>query len=74
MTLETSNRRLVDTKQLAQYTKTSKSFWDKDRMTGETGCRFYKIGRRVLYDLNEIDAWLSGNQHLTIPQNAGVAE
>jgi hypothetical protein len=70
--LDNRQRRLADTKQLAQYTRTSESFWEKDRLTGATGCQFYRIGRRILYDLNEIDEWLKTRQRRNTSEMMGV--
>jgi excisionase family DNA binding protein len=50
-----------DTKEAAVYLGLSKPYLDKLRCFGG-GPRFAKIGRRVVYRLRDLDAWLE--QHL----------
>jgi hypothetical protein len=47
----------VDTKGAAAYTNLLPNYLEKLRCTGD-GPIFIKRGRRVLYDLDDIDAWL----------------
>jgi predicted DNA-binding transcriptional regulator AlpA len=39
----------------------SKSWLDKSRLNGR-GPRYVKIGRRVMYDLADLQAWLTGRK------------
>jgi predicted DNA-binding transcriptional regulator AlpA len=57
----------LDEEQAATYTGMSVSFLQKSRSTGQTGSRtpgprFKKIGKRVIYDLADLDAWLNSFQ------------
>ena len=45
------------TKELAHYTDLSASFFEKLRCYGG-GPPFYKIGRNVRYQIEDVDAWL----------------
>ena len=49
---------LLDTAAAAQKLRVSRAFLEKDRVTGTYGIRFIKIGRRVLYDEADLNAWL----------------
>lgn len=42
----------------AAYVGASKSFMDKARLNGN-GPVFLKLGKKVLYDLGDLDAWLA---------------
>jgi predicted DNA-binding transcriptional regulator AlpA len=59
----TQQRKMLATKQAANYVGLGKSTLDKARLTGNGPC-FIKIGRRVLYHPDDIDLWL--NQHRQI--------
>ncbi len=69
----TSTRRLR-TAEAARYCGSTKSTFEKYRLTGE-GPVFMKLGRVVVYDLADLDAWLEskrrtstsdiGTQHIT---------
>ena len=50
-------RRLLTTKQAAAYCGLSPRTLERYRVTGE-GPRFIKLGRRVLYDPDELDRWI----------------
>ena len=56
MDLLKNNRRLR-TRSAAKYCGLSKSTLDKYRLTGE-GPIFLKIGRTVVYDIDDLDVWL----------------
>lgn len=49
------------TKEAAAYCGSSKSTFEKYRLTGE-GPVYSKIGRVVVYDLADIDAWLESKK------------
>jgi len=51
-----SPRRLLTDSEAAAYLRVSRSFLAKKRCTGG-GPRFCKIGRRVLYDIADLDAY-----------------
>lgn len=46
----------IRTKQAAEYLGLSKSTLDKLRHFGG-GPRYFKLGRAVIYDTNDLDAW-----------------
>ena len=48
----------IDTPEVAQYSRHAESTLEKLRTYGG-GPRFCKRGRKVLYRLSEIDAWLA---------------
>lgn len=54
-------RRMLRTPDAAEYCGSSSSTFEKLRLTGD-GPRFVKIGRRVVYDPADLDAWLSANR------------
>jgi hypothetical protein len=56
------SRRWATTKQVAEHTRQSDSKYEKMRVTGE-GPPFYKAGKTVLYDLNEVDDWIAAQRH-----------
>ena len=57
---ETGSRR-VRTKQAADYIGSTKSTLEKKRLTGD-GPPFIKIGRTVVYDVADLDAYLAENR------------
>lgn len=54
----------IRTKQAANYLGLSKSTLDKLRCLGG-GPRFYKLGRAVIYDVADLDAWKSERARTT---------
>jgi predicted DNA-binding transcriptional regulator AlpA len=48
--------RNIRVKEAADYLSLSKSTLDKFRHFG-TGARFFKLGRSVIYDVADLDAW-----------------
>jgi len=50
-------KRRVSTAKLARETDTSESFWNKLRVYGD-GPPFLKVGRRVVYDMDDVEQWL----------------
>ena len=56
---ERTNRNFVDEKYLAERFGLSRRYWQLLRQRGE-GPIYYGVGRRVLYDPDEVDAWLRG--------------
>ena len=48
----------------------TESSLEKDRATGHMGIPFIKAGRRVIYRLSDLDAWLTANR--ITPTNRGV--
>jgi predicted DNA-binding transcriptional regulator AlpA len=54
-------RKRLDTRQAADHVGLSKSTLDKMRVYGG-GPPFSKLGRRVVYDSGDLDAWLDANR------------
>ena len=59
----TINQRYLTTKQAAEYTGWSESYFNHVRLTGQIknltpGPSPIKMGRKVLYDKYELDAWI----------------
>jgi hypothetical protein len=48
--------------QAASHLGVSKSWLDKKRITGGAGPPYLKLGRRVVYDLYELEAWAATNR------------
>jgi excisionase family DNA binding protein len=65
-----SSKRLVSIPELAQYTGLSLSFWRKYWLS-HSDLRQYRIGRRVLVDLNDVDVWLQKRARLSTSQTVG---
>lgn len=57
MTLQL-NRRLT-TAQAADFLGLSKATLEKDRVVGRLEIPFLKLGRRVLYDVSDLEAWMA---------------
>ena len=58
----------VDSKTAAILLNSTDASLEKDRATGHLGIPFIKAGRRVLYRLADLDAWLKSNR--TVPCQA----
>jgi hypothetical protein len=43
----------------------SESWLSKSRMTGMNAPRHIKIGRRVIYDIDDLDAWLAAHRRMS---------
>jgi predicted DNA-binding transcriptional regulator AlpA len=56
-----SSRKMLRTPEAALYCGSSPSTFEKRRLTGG-GPRFIKMGRRVVYDPTDLDAWLASNR------------
>ena len=56
-----SSRRMLRTKEAAEYCGSSSSTFEKLRLSGG-GPRYVKIGRRVVYDPADLDAWLESKR------------
>ena len=67
-------RRCVNTKDAAIYSGSTESTLEKKRLAG-TGPRYIKLGRRVLYDLRDLDEWLDAQkrQSTSEPARDGAA-
>jgi hypothetical protein len=48
----------VKTEIAAPYLGLAPVTLEADRMTGRLGIPFHKLGRAIVYDLDELDAWL----------------
>lgn len=53
--------RMMRTVEAAAYCGSSTSTFEKLRLTGR-GPRYVKMGRRVVYDPADLDAWLAANR------------
>ncbi len=54
-------RRMLRTPDAAEYCGSSASTFEKLRLTGG-GPAYSKIGRRVVYCVEDLDAWLAANK------------
>lgn len=55
-------RKMLSTPEAALYLGLGKSTMDKLRLTGE-GAPYLKLGNRVVYDPDDLDAWASARKH-----------
>ena len=54
----------------ANLVGSTESSLEKDRAVGHLGIPYVKAGRRVIYRLSDLDAWLSANR--TTPTKRGA--
>ena len=60
----------VDSKTAANLINFADSSLEKDRATGHMGVPYIRAGRRVVYRLSDLDAWLTANR--IVPRSEGV--
>ena len=65
-------RRKLRTAEAAEYTTVSESTLTKLRLTGG-GPIFIKVGKSVLYDVSDLDAWLASHRRRSTSSNAEAA-
>lgn len=65
----TAARRMLDTHEAATYAGLGKSTLDKFRLTGG-GPTYIKVGKRVVYDISDLDAWLASRRRQSTSQVA----
>ena len=65
-------RKKLDTPKAAEYLGLGKSTLDKLRVAGD-GPVFIKIGKRVVYDPADLDAWFAAHKHTSISDSAASA-
>ena len=58
----------VNDKTAAELICSSTSSLEKDRATGHLGVPYVKAGRRVMYRLSDLEAWLDANKVKPVPQ------
>ena len=58
----------VDSKTAANLLNSTNSSLEKDRATGHLGVPYVRAGRRVVYRLADLDAWLTANRIVPISQ------
>ena len=63
-------QRVLRTAEAAEYCGSSASTFEKLRLTGG-GPVYSKIGRRVVYRVEDLDAWLAANQRRSTSQQEG---
>jgi hypothetical protein len=64
-------RRMLRVEDVASITGLSVSYLNKLRVTGG-GCAFRKIGRAVLYDPVDLQAWLDRNNRASTSDKGGA--
>ena len=67
--VETGRRPQLRTSQAADYCAVSASLLNKLRMTG-AGPQFTKISNIVVYDQDDLDAWLDAHRRRSTSENA----
>ncbi len=61
----------VDPKTAADLLNSSGASLEKDRATGHMGVPYIKAGRRVIYRLSDLDAWLNAHRVVPAPKTDG---
>jgi predicted DNA-binding transcriptional regulator AlpA len=56
------NIQLIDTPELSALTGIPTSTLENYRTQKDKGPRFMKLGRRVMYDIKDVEAWLNGRK------------
>lgn len=64
----------VDTKTAATLLNSTHASLEKDRAIGHLGVPYVKAGRRVLYRLSDLEAWLDRRRVTPLPTPAGGAQ
>jgi hypothetical protein len=62
ITQTTTEPLAVDTQTAASLLDSSGASLEKDRATGHMGVPYVKAGRRVIYRLSDLDAWLDSRR------------
>jgi len=60
----------VDPNQAATLLNSTYSSLEKDRAIGHMGVPYIRAGRRIVYRLSDLDAWLTANR--VVPSSRGV--
>ena len=63
-------QRMLRTAEAAEYCGSSASTFEKLRLTGG-GPVYSKLGRRVVYRVEDLDAWLEANRRRSTSQDTG---
>lgn len=63
-------RHIMRTAEAAEYCGSSASTFEKLRLTGG-GPVYSKIGRRVVYRIEDLDAWLANNRRRSTSDTGG---
>jgi predicted DNA-binding transcriptional regulator AlpA len=65
-------KRVLRTPDAAQYCGSSASTFEKMRLSGG-GPIYSKLGRRVVYRVEDLDAWLATHRRRSTSDTAGIA-
>jgi predicted DNA-binding transcriptional regulator AlpA len=68
----TDKRPLIKTKQLSEHTGLPEVFFRRARISGD-GPAFIKLGKTVLYDLKDVDAWIEARKRTVLSDADRVA-
>ena len=63
-------QRILSTKQASEFLGLATSTLEKDRITGRLGIPFLKLGRRVAYDLRDLEAWIDRHRRTSTSEVA----
>jgi len=66
------NNRRLDSAEAAQYLGISASTLSKRRVFGG-GPKYLKLGRRVVYDIRDLDTWLAAHRRVSTSDRGRVA-
>ena len=62
MSMEKVEHRYLNSAQAAQYLNVSQSMLAKRRLSGD-GPRYSKLGKRVVYEVTDLDQWIADRRH-----------
>ena len=65
-----TKQKIMRTKEAANYCSLGKSTLEKKRLSG-TGPAYMKLGRSVVYAVDDLDSWLLASRRLSTSENPG---
>ena len=67
---QAQTRKYLNSDQAAQYLNLSRSMLAKLRLSG-AGPQFAKLGKRVVYEVSALDAWIAARLHRSTSEYVG---
>ncbi len=64
MSINKPRQRYFNNAEAAKYLNVSQSMLAKRRLSGD-GPRYSKLGKRVVYELSDLDQWIANRRHLS---------
>lgn len=66
--------RRLNTPQAAQYLGLAPATLEKDRVNGLLAIPYLKLGRRVVYDIEDLEAWVARHRRMHTSDQGGSAD